>query len=83
VIVVEHDEDAIMSADHVIDIGPGAGVHGGEIIAAGTPIADHAEQGVTDGTIPGRYPADQDTGKPDATQSIARCSASRAPAAII
>ncbi|MCK4833656.1 MAG: excinuclease ABC subunit UvrA, partial [Gammaproteobacteria bacterium] len=37
VIVVEHDEDAIMSADHVIDIGPGAGVHGGEIIASGTP----------------------------------------------
>jgi excinuclease ABC subunit A len=37
VIVVEHDEDAIMSADHVIDIGPGAGVHGGEVIAEGTP----------------------------------------------
>ena len=37
VIVVEHDEDAILCADHVIDIGPGAGVHGGEIIAAGTP----------------------------------------------
>ena len=37
VIVVEHDEDAIMSADHVIDIGPGAGVHGGKIIASGTP----------------------------------------------
>ena len=37
VIVVEHDQDAIMSADHVIDIGPGAGVHGGEIIATGTP----------------------------------------------
>jgi len=37
VIVVEHDEEAILSADHVIDIGPGAGVHGGEIIAAGTP----------------------------------------------
>ncbi len=37
VIVVEHDEDAILSADHVIDIGPGAGVHGGEIIASGTP----------------------------------------------
>jgi excinuclease ABC subunit A len=37
VIVVEHDEDAILSADHVIDIGPGAGVHGGEIIAEGTP----------------------------------------------
>ncbi len=37
VIVVEHDEDAIRSADHVIDIGPGAGVHGGEIVAQGTP----------------------------------------------
>ncbi|WP_252177306.1 excinuclease ABC subunit UvrA [Endozoicomonas sp. 4G] len=37
VIVVEHDEDAIRTADHVIDIGPGAGVHGGEIIAQGTP----------------------------------------------
>ena len=36
VIVVEHDEDAIRSADHVVDIGPGAGVHGGEIIANGT-----------------------------------------------
>ena len=37
VIVVEHDEDAIRSADHVLDIGPGAGTHGGEIIAQGTP----------------------------------------------
>ena len=36
VIVVEHDEDAIRQSDHVIDIGPGAGVHGGEIIAQGT-----------------------------------------------
>ncbi len=37
VIVVEHDEDAILSADYVIDMGPAAGVHGGQIIAAGTP----------------------------------------------
>lgn len=37
VIVVEHDEDAIRAADHVIDIGPGAGVHGGQVIAHGTP----------------------------------------------
>ena len=37
VIVVEHDEDAIRSADHVVDIGPGAGVHGGQIISQGTP----------------------------------------------
>ncbi len=37
VIVVEHDEDAIRTADHVIDMGPGAGVHGGLIVAEGTP----------------------------------------------
>ena len=37
VIVVEHDEDAIRSADHLIDMGPGAGVHGGVIVAEGTP----------------------------------------------
>ncbi|WP_237068670.1 excinuclease ABC subunit UvrA [Microbulbifer guangxiensis] len=36
VIVVEHDEDAIRSADYIVDIGPGAGVHGGEVVAAGT-----------------------------------------------
>jgi excinuclease ABC subunit A len=38
VIVVEHDEDAIRSADYLIDIGPGAGVHGGQIISQGLPI---------------------------------------------
>ena len=37
VIVVEHDEEAILSADHVVDLGPGAGVHGGQIVAQGTP----------------------------------------------
>ena len=37
VIVVEHDEDAILTADHVVDIGPRAGIHGGEIVAFGTP----------------------------------------------
>jgi excinuclease ABC subunit A len=36
VIVVEHDEDAIASADHIIDIGPGAGIHGGQVVAEGT-----------------------------------------------
>lgn len=37
VIVVEHDEETMQSADYIIDIGPGAGVHGGEVVAAGTP----------------------------------------------
>ncbi|HEB98277.1 MAG TPA: excinuclease ABC subunit UvrA, partial [Thiotrichales bacterium] len=45
VIVVEHDEDAIRAADHVVDMGPGAGVHGGRVVAQGTPedIAAHPE----------------------------------------
>jgi len=37
VLVVEHDREAILAADHVVDMGPGAGVHGGEIVAQGTP----------------------------------------------
>ncbi|MEP4767041.1 MAG: excinuclease ABC subunit UvrA [Roseibium sp.] len=37
VIVVEHDEDAVLTADYVVDVGPGAGIHGGEIVARGTP----------------------------------------------
>ncbi|AMJ63411.1 excinuclease ABC subunit UvrA [Bosea sp. PAMC 26642] len=37
VIVVEHDEDAILTADYVVDVGPGAGIHGGRIVAKGTP----------------------------------------------
>jgi excinuclease ABC subunit A len=37
VIVVEHDEEAILAADHVVDLGPGAGVHGGQIVSQGTP----------------------------------------------
>lgn len=51
VIVVEHDEDAIWTAQHVVDIGPGAGVHGGAIVAQGTPedIAEHP------GSLTGQY----------------------------
>ncbi|WP_249650876.1 hypothetical protein, partial [Lysinibacillus sp. D4A3_S15] len=36
-IVVEHDEDTMLAADYLIDVGPGAGVHGGQIVAAGRP----------------------------------------------
>ncbi len=45
VIVVEHDEEAILAADHVVDLGPGAGVHGGRIVVAGTPeeVKNHPE----------------------------------------
>ncbi|MDB5185937.1 MAG: Excinuclease subunit [Candidatus Saccharibacteria bacterium] len=51
VIVVEHDEDTIRTADYLLDIGPGAGIHGGEVIAAGTPdeVANNAK------SITGQY----------------------------
>ncbi|MGB0497759.1 MAG: excinuclease ABC subunit UvrA [Rubricella sp.] len=51
VIVVEHDEEAIREADHVLDIGPGAGVHGGQVIAQGTP----EEIAATPASITGDY----------------------------
>jgi len=55
VIVVEHDEDAIRSADHIVDIGPGAGVHGGAIIAQGDVEAICAEaQSITGHYLSGR-----------------------------
>ena len=51
VLVVEHDEDAILTADHVVDVGPFAGVHGGKIIASGTP----AEVMANPNSLTGRY----------------------------
>ena len=51
VIVVEHDEEAIRTADHVIDIGPGAGVHGGKIVSLGTPMQIERDKG----SITGQY----------------------------
>ncbi|TFH68548.1 excinuclease ABC subunit UvrA [Gammaproteobacteria bacterium LSUCC0057] len=51
VIVVEHDEDAIRAADHIVDIGPGAGVHGGEVVAQGDSAAIQA----TPGSVTGQF----------------------------
>jgi excinuclease ABC subunit A len=51
VIVVEHDEGTIRSADHVVDLGPGAGEHGGDVVAEGTP----AQVARTTGSLTGRY----------------------------
>ncbi len=51
VIVVEHDEDTMRAADYLVDIGPGAGVHGGEVVAAGTP----EEVMRTEGSLTGEY----------------------------
>ena len=51
VIVVEHDEEAILEADYVVDLGPGAGVHGGEIVAQGNPAGNPGETA----SITGQY----------------------------
>jgi excinuclease ABC subunit A len=59
-VVVEHDEDTIRRADHIIDLGPGAGVRGGEVVAAGTPAAlERNPQSVTGRFLarPLRHPA--------------------------
>ncbi len=56
VLVVEHDEETMREADYVIDLGPGAGRHGGCVVAAGTP----AEVTATEASLTGRYLAGQD-----------------------
>ena len=54
VIVVEHDEETIRAADFVLDMGPGAGIHGGRIVAQGTPAEIQATPGVADRRLPRR-----------------------------
>jgi len=75
VIVVEHDEDAILTADYVLDIGPGAGVHGGHIVAEGTPqdILNHPDS-LTGKYLSGRMgipvPAERREGKKGKSLSV-------------
>ncbi|MDH5304613.1 MAG: excinuclease ABC subunit UvrA [Gammaproteobacteria bacterium] len=55
VIVVEHDEDAIRAADHVVDLGPGAGVHGGKVVVSGTPLdVQHCAESLTGQFLSGK-----------------------------
>ncbi len=69
VIVVEHDEEAIASADHIIDIGPGAGVHGGEVVAQGTWRRSPSLKSLTGKYLSGKesieIPAQRSTNDPD------------------
>ncbi|MHB1102600.1 MAG: excinuclease ABC subunit UvrA [Devosia sp.] len=73
VIVVEHDEDAILTADYVVDIGPGAGVHGGRIVAEGTPedIYRHPDS-ITGQYLSGRLsiPLPAERRKPSRTRKL-------------
>ena len=71
VLVVEHDEETILEADHVIDMGPGAGVHGGRIVAEGPPAAILAASGLADRRLPGRAQADPAPRQPAPAQRAA------------
>ena len=57
VLVVEHDRDVILAADHVIDMGPGAGIEGGEVLATGSVEEIRAESRIPHRTVSGRYAA--------------------------
>ncbi len=79
VIVVEHDEDAIRTADYVVDMGPGAGEHGGYVVAQGTPDAvQKNEASLTGAYLSGRLqikvPAQRIPPKPDKYISLTGCS---------
>jgi excinuclease ABC subunit A len=73
VIVVEHDEDAIRNADFVVDLGPGAGVHGGAVVAQGTPaqIEAHADS-LTGAYLSGRrrIPTPRERRRPQASRQV-------------
>ena len=60
VIVVEHDEDTIRAADHIVEMGPGPGVHGGQVVVQGTLDDVHRVRGVADRAVPLRQAVDRD-----------------------
>ena len=73
VIVVEHDQDAICAADYVVDMGPGAGEHGGQVVAQGTPEEIRLAHAFADRPVPRRPPADPDAGAPASRRSRRAC----------
>ena len=64
VLVVEHDRDTMLEADHLIDMGPGAGVHGGYVVAQGTPERGDAQSGVADRQLSDGRTRDSDAAPP-------------------
>ncbi len=77
VIVVEHDEGTMRAADHLIDLGPGAGEHGGHVVAEGTAAEVERVEGVADRPVPGRDAAR--SSRPSGGGGRAATSRSRAP----
>ena len=75
VIVVEHDEGTMRAADHLVDLGPGAGEHGGHLVAEGTPAAVMQDAELADRPVPRGQAGDPDPEKrrrPDAATSRSR-----------
>ena len=72
VIVVEHDEDTIRAADHLVEMGPGPGVHGGEVVVQGTLDGRARVQGVADRPVPLGQAVDRDA-EDSAGRATARC----------
>ncbi len=72
VVVVEHDEDVIRAADHVVELGPGAGRHGGTIVATGTPTAIRRDRGSPTGALlrRRRRAEPRDRGEPDGALTV-------------
>ena len=68
VLVVEHDEGTMRAADYLVDMGPGAGEHGGHVVARGHGRGGHAGRGVADRAVPGRHA--QDRGAGEAPQAV-------------
>ena len=68
VIVVEHDTEAILAADHVVDLGPGAGVHGGSIVASGTPDEIKTQPRLAHRPVPERRARDRSAAAAHAAQ---------------
>ncbi len=77
VLVVEHDDDTMKAADYIIDMGPGAGEHGGNVIATGTPERDYEAQGVADRRVSQRAQA-YSRARATGARATARRSQSRA-----
>ena len=58
-VIVEHDEDTMYAADHIVDIGPGAGIYGGELVAQGTVDDIKVCKGIHNWTVPIRCAQDR------------------------
>ena len=78
VLVVEHDEQTMRAADHLVDLGPGAGEHGGRIVAQGTAARGRARAGVADRAVPLGRRADRGAGSGGARRAGRSRSSARA-----